>query len=369
VVRSKYYLIHSDLDDALLYDLGKRMDAMYDEYSRRMSDFDLRADRRPLDVYLFNRKADYASFTQNRYQNTGGVFVPARNQLVAYLEGQRDTLRRTLGHEAFHQFAFKATGANMPIWLNEGLAQLFEESIWTGESFLMNQVSPRRLRQLQSDIRTNRCMGLRAIMSLTPDRWSANLAADPEAGATQYNQAWAMVHYMAYGEGGDNGSRLVTMLRLLAKGAKGEDAFTSSFGNNMEQFRAGFERHALSLKPSVESTLIDNQDVLADLFGQLSEKGKRYGSVYEFRKAAEVMKYRLRYTRGPIVWTAEPAKFFRDADGVAYAPDEMCFEPRNGAPLPDLVLRKAGYRISLRARFYQAAGKRIEHEVLVEPGR
>src|SRR4051812_2700262 len=65
VVRSKYYLIHSDLDDALIYDLGKRMDAMYDEYSRRMSDFDLRVERKPLDVYLFNRKADYASFTQN----------------------------------------------------------------------------------------------------------------------------------------------------------------------------------------------------------------------------------------------------------------------------------------------------------------
>jgi len=33
------------------------------------------------------------------------------DQLVAYLEGQRDTLRRTLQHEAFHQFAYKATGA------------------------------------------------------------------------------------------------------------------------------------------------------------------------------------------------------------------------------------------------------------------
>src|SRR3712207_6778514 len=43
-VKTKHYLIHSDLDDALVYDLGRRMDAMYDEYSRRLSDFDLRAD-------------------------------------------------------------------------------------------------------------------------------------------------------------------------------------------------------------------------------------------------------------------------------------------------------------------------------------
>src|SRR4051794_14487465 len=66
-VQSKYYLIHSDLDDALVLDLGRRMDAMYDEYSRRMSDFELRPDAKPLDVYLFNKKADYADFTQNRY--------------------------------------------------------------------------------------------------------------------------------------------------------------------------------------------------------------------------------------------------------------------------------------------------------------
>jgi hypothetical protein len=368
VVRSKYYLIHSDLDDALVYDLGRRMDAMYDEYSRRMSDFDLRADRKPLDVFLFNRKADYGAFTQNRYQNTGGVFVPGKNQLVAYLEGQRDTLRRTLGHEAFHQFAYKATGANMPIWLNEGMAQLFEEAIWTGDAFLMNQVSPRRVRQLQSDVRTNKVIGLKTIMGLSPEKWAATLAADPEAGSSQYNQAWAMVHYMAYGEGGDNGPRLVSMLKALGKGTRGEDAFTANFGNNLEGFRAGFERHALALKPTVEATLIDNHDVLADLYKQLADKGKRFPSAYEFRKTAEVMKYRMRYTRGMMSWTAEPAKYFRDAAGVAYAADEMYFDPRDGAVLPDLVLRRQGYRVALRARFYKARNGRIEHEVLVEPG-
>jgi hypothetical protein len=55
LVRSKHYLIHSDLDDALLFELGSRMDAMYAEYSRRMSDFDLHEDRKPLDAYLFYR--------------------------------------------------------------------------------------------------------------------------------------------------------------------------------------------------------------------------------------------------------------------------------------------------------------------------
>jgi hypothetical protein len=343
------------------------MDAMYDEYNRRLSDFDLRADRKPLDVFLFDRKRDYAAFTQNRYQNTGGVFVPAQNRLIAYLDGQRDVLRRTLAHEAFHQFAYKATGANMPIWLNEGLAQLFEEAIWTGETFLMNQVPPRRVRQLQSDVRTNRVLSLKLIMGFTPEKWAANLAGDSAAGSTQYNQAWAMVHYMAYGERGENGAKLVEMLKAIAEGKSGAEAFSASFGNNLENFRAGFERHALDLKPTAEASLIDRHDVLADLFGQLSERGKRFPNVYEFRKAAETMKYRLRYTRGQVSWTADPAAFFRDAAGVAYAPDELFFEPRAAGELPDLVFRHQASRIALRARFYKT-GDKVQHEVLVSPG-
>src|SRR5260221_427132 len=241
VVQSKYYLLHSDLDDALLYDLGTRMDAMYAEYSRRMADFDLREDRKPLDAYLFNKKSDYTTFTDSRYLHTGGVFMAAKNQLAAYLEGQRDTLRRTLQHEAFHQFAYKALGANMPIWLNEGMAQLFEEAIWTGDGFLMNQVPPRRIRQLQSDIENNNLLSFKVLINMSPEKWSGNLAGDPAVGSTQYNQAWAVVHYMAYGDGGKNGARLGTLLKALGKGQEPETAFRESFGGNLDTILARFQ--------------------------------------------------------------------------------------------------------------------------------
>ena len=166
LIRSKYYLIHTDLDDALVYDLGTRMDAMYAEYSRRLSDFNVRDERRPVDVYLFNRKSDYTAFTGTQYLHTGGIFMPAKNQIAAYLEGQRDVLRRTLQHEAFHQFASKAIGANLPIWINEGMALLFEEAIWTGDGFLMNQVPPRLVRQLQSDVHNNNLLSFRVLINM-----------------------------------------------------------------------------------------------------------------------------------------------------------------------------------------------------------
>jgi len=368
LTRTKFYLIHSDLDDALIYDLGTRLDSMYAEYSRRLSDFDLRADRKPLDVYLFRTKADYTAFTAGKHQNTGGVFLPSRNQLVSYLDGQRDTLRRTLQHEAFHQFAHKALGPNVPVWLNEGLAQLFEEGIWTGEGFLMQQVPPRRLRQLQSDIKNNKLLPLKTILELSPDQWAANLSKDAGAGTIQYNQAWAMIHYMAYGDSGKNGLKLVEMLRALTRGKEGLPAFEDAYGANLTAFRNGFERYASSLQPTEESTLIDRHEVLTDLCAQLADRGKTFRDVAEFRKLVDSYRYKLRYTRGQVSWTADPGSYFRDGNGRAYPQETLFFDARPGGPLPDLVFKQAGLRLSLRGRFFTSQdGKKLEYEVLVEP--
>src|SRR5205085_299513 len=133
-------------------DLGRRMDEMYAEYERRLADYNIGGVPR-LEVYLFARQEDYLQFTGDRLRNTGGVYIPRRNLLAAFLEGQgRDGLRRTLQHEAFHQFAYNAISRTLPVWLNEGLAQLFEEAVWDGTSFWLGNVPPRRLRQLKNDL-------------------------------------------------------------------------------------------------------------------------------------------------------------------------------------------------------------------------
>src|SRR5438876_1849604 len=79
-LESRHYYIHTDLERALAEDLAKRMDAMFDDYSRRLQDFN--PDRRSkFEVYLFARRVDYMKFTNNRMPNTGSVFMPARDTL------------------------------------------------------------------------------------------------------------------------------------------------------------------------------------------------------------------------------------------------------------------------------------------------
>src|SRR5687768_13152126 len=138
---TRHYRLHTDLDPDFAADLATRMDAMYDEYARRLSAFQPGNDVPRLEVYLFRTQAEYLRFTGEKLQNTGGVYIPRRNLLAAFLEGQgRDGLRRTLQHEAFHQFAYNVISPNLPVWLNEGMAQLFEEAVWDGQSFWLGNV-------------------------------------------------------------------------------------------------------------------------------------------------------------------------------------------------------------------------------------
>jgi hypothetical protein len=213
-METRHYRIHTDLDRKFAEDLGHRMDAMYDDYRRRLQDFvaaaavaaaaEQDAGAVKFEVYLFKKRRDYLEFTKHKVPNTGGVFMPARNTLAAFLEGQgRDALRRTLQHEAFHQFAHSLIHPDLPPWVNEGLATVFEEGIFLGRSFTLGQVPPRRVRQLQADIENGRLVPFREIMTMSLDDWSRALNDKDKhqtRGATQYNQAWAMCHFLIFAQ-------------------------------------------------------------------------------------------------------------------------------------------------------------------------
>ena len=371
-IQTPHYRIHTDLPPELADDLARRMEAMHGQYAQRLSDFKPPQDVPRLEVYLFRTQADYLDFAGRQFANTGGVFMSGRNLLAAFLEGQgRDALRRTLQHEAFHQFAHAYISPDLPVWLNEGLAQLFEEGIWTGSEFWMGQVPPRRVRQLQADLKAGRLIEFGTMTTMGLDQWQANLAADHEVGATQYNQSWAMVHFLVNAkdaEGrGKYRARFLQMLMLLHEGATPKKAFDEAFAGNVKGFQARFLEYARGLRATPEATLIENQGILADLLTELTGKGRTFGTMLDFKRAVVRGRYRLHYTRGQLKWhtAANPAVYFADLKGRAYEAGELYLDARGAAPLPDIVCRYTD-QVQLRTRFHRDTGK-LEHEVVVEP--
>lgn len=367
-IRTAHYLIRTDIESDFADEMAVRMDAMFDEYSRRLAEFTPDREFKVMDVYLFQRKQDYMAFTHNRFPNTGGIFISGRQNLLAgFLESQgRDALRRVLHHEAFHQFAHVAISPNLPIWLNEGLAQVFEEGLWTGSTFILGQVPPRRLRQLQADIDAGRMVDFEAFLGMSREQWAKNLADDANRGATQYTQAWAMVHFLIHAEDGAFRKRLIEMLKLIHDGKDADTAFRTSFSPNFKGFQKRFVDWVKDVQPAAEAVMIDRQGVLGDLLISLAEKNQRFTDMNSFRQAVTSGGYQLQYTKGEVKWKTDSRidNYFSNTDGQLLNNRQLYFDANRQAPLPDIVCQVTD-QVSLRTRFYKL-NDRTWHELQIQ---
>ncbi len=320
-------------------------------------------------MFLFQRRDSYMGFTRLGGSNTGGVFVASPfPYLASFLEGQgRDELRRTLQHEAFHHFAYYAISKNIPTWLNEGLATDFEEGIWTGKSFLMGQIPPRRVRQLHSDITGGALVPLVDFLNITPEQWAQTLRHDLSKGTTFYNESWAMTFYLREVDRGDDHNRYVRFLEKLHENQDQAQAFKETLGQGIPEFQQRFERWANTLTATPASTLIERDSALADLLQLLGSKGQTFDNIKSFREDVIKHHYIINYSSRRMKWTGEtnPANYFCDANNQPYSSVDLHFTPSPDGPYPDIVCR-ATDKLQVRTHFYQGE-KGIEHEVLVEP--
>src|SRR5207247_722193 len=83
--------------------------------------------------------------------------------------------------------------------------------------------------------------------------WAGRLR-DQTAGGTQYNQAWAMVHFLV--ESRDSAgqprfrSRLIQMLKIIHAGTPGDSAFNQAFSDNVKGFQDRFVEYVKALTPT-----------------------------------------------------------------------------------------------------------------------
>ena len=375
VFPSRHYRVNTDLEAGFAQDLARRLDGMYDEYSRRLMQFETDPNQPRADVYLYTARDRYLRFVGPGMRSSGGVFMSSRNALATFSDGQgRDNLRRTLQHEAFHQFAANTIHYPLPMWLNEGIAQYFEEGLWTGDGFVLGQIPPRRVRQLQADIHAGRLLDTEKLLSMSPDQWAKALTSrSATRGATQYNQAWAVVHFLLNSTYPTDGGktepmrpRFIRLLRLIHEGTDPDQAFVLAFSGNYPGFQDRFLEWAATLQPTVEATYIERQEVLADMLVAMHSYGRWFDDIETFRNSVARAGLEIQYSKGQIKWSSgkDTSLYFSRIDGDLFGPTELYVQPRRSAPLSDVVCRCLPKNL-LRTRFYKVAD-RIEHEVLIE---
>ena len=138
-------------------------------------------------------------------------------------------------HEGFHQFAHAVIGGDLPVWLNEGLAEYFGESLFTGDSFVTGVIPPYRLARVKRKLENRRFRSLRDMMTMSSREWSSALDID------NYDQAWSMTHFLAQGEDGKYQAPFAKFVLDLGHGKEWPDAWQANFGSD-EQFEEGWRK-------------------------------------------------------------------------------------------------------------------------------
>ena len=216
------YTVYSDLPKPLLNEITHRLEKMVSEYHDRTESLSSKQDDRKLPLYLFSNRDDYID--QGGRQDSAGLFDG--EHLLAYVGTRPDTRAwHVIQHEAFHQYLTGKLGDDVPVWLNEGLAEYFSESMYTGDGFVSGVVPPARLKRLQEGLKNDSMSSVAELIEMSHVRWNAQLRQE------NYDMAWSLVQFLAHGDGGKYQDGMVRYVQEARTERMAARAFDQIFGD------------------------------------------------------------------------------------------------------------------------------------------
>lgn len=276
--QTKYYVVHSDLAGPTVREAALRMTLMVEEYKARTKGAAGALTER-LPFYLFNNPDDY-------HRNGGmpgsvGVFTGDRLMAIAG-ESVGDLTWHIVQHEGFHQFVNAVIRGDVPIWINEGLAEYFGEAIFTGDGYVTGHIPPARCKRIKEMIADNGFKTIAEMMLLSHGDWNREMNFE------NYDMAWSMIHFLGHAQGGKYQQRFQKFLQNVSFGMDWERAWLKNFDGNAGAFETLWRKYWTEL-PDDPTPEIRARAVTATLTGYLGRavsQRLRYDSAEDFIDAA-----------------------------------------------------------------------------------
>lgn len=167
----------------------------------------------------------------------------AGNQFYELVTYENQNLWRVLAHEGFHQFIGYELGQQVPMWLNEGMAQYFETAFIIGSQFHVGQVSRSKLLYAQALILNKQAPPLSQLIQWDRATFYANANV-------AYPMSWALVYYLVNSH--DERFAQGEFRRYMQDLKYGQDnyrSFQRRFGADIDHWQADFENYILHLQP------------------------------------------------------------------------------------------------------------------------
>lgn len=161
-------------------------------------------------------------------------------------------LFQILYHEAFHaylaNFVFPAGEAEVPHWLNEGLAQLFETALLEAGELRIGPADPERQAQVKTALAKGELVALADLLVAGPRHYVVAHAGDQQISDRYYLASWALVSYLAF----ERKKLCVAELERYVDACKREAdpvvAFQGWVGQRLGAFESAFHQYLLQLR-------------------------------------------------------------------------------------------------------------------------
>lgn len=288
VASSRYYEIKSDLPKEDFVRYARHLDRMYEEYAQRFSSLRKRNPGEAMNVMIFRKQSDYLYVLRTRYgidgTGSGGMFFMNRRGqgLALWVESLPERrVHHVIQHEGFHQYAYTLFGNDLPIWVNEGLAEFFGEAVLVGNTLVLGQTTPRVLRTLKGAIENDEHVPFGQMVNMSSAEWNNNVKSG--GAALQYRQAWSMVHFLIYGQDARYQSEFERYLRKLNIATPPDAAWNDVFGPNLAPFELAWKEFALAARPSAFRTALERIEFMAEGALELSRRGSKPTSLDELQ--------------------------------------------------------------------------------------
>lgn len=192
------------------------------------------ATRRPsdgLEVFYAADRNDYLSLIATEVNgdgsNTAGMAAYGGRRTMLFVKG---LAWGTIQHEAWHA-SRSVFIPNMPTWLDEGIAEVFEKGAFLDDQFTIGGIGADDLRRVKALLETDNWVPLGEFVR-DDGAWNLRLRNGDVSGFAQYVQAWAICHFLLFADDGEHRGRLNTFMRGLNRGMNEWQAFDAAIGAN-----------------------------------------------------------------------------------------------------------------------------------------
>jgi hypothetical protein len=171
---------------------------------------------------------------------------------AALFEEATNQMFSTLYHEAFHawleNYAYPHERHDVPRWLNEGLAQVFEAGILEGSTLRVDAPNKAALAALQADLKSREPLPLARLLAADHRSFLVVHSGGTEASARHYAYSWGLAHYLAFEQPVLGSKALDAFVGSEAAAQPPVARFEALVGKRLSDFEVQWRKYILGLK-------------------------------------------------------------------------------------------------------------------------